>query len=203
MELLIVRHAEPVRVTAEESGGRADPGLTDRGREQAQRLAGWLATDGIDHIVSSPLRRATETAEPLAAATGLPVAIDDDLGEYDRSAAEYIPVEEMRAANSDRWQAMVDGRWEDYGGEPPDQFRARVVPCFDRIIAAHPGRRVVVVCHGGVTNVYLASVLGIDRHLWFDPGYSSVSRVLATRSGPRSVSSVNETAHLLGRRDPP
>ncbi len=202
MELLVIRHAEPIRVTAEESGGRADPGLTDLGRQQARRLAAWVAADGIDHIVSSPLRRATETATPLATTTGLPVTIDEDLGEYDRSATEYIPVEEMRAANSDRWQAMVEGRWEDFGGEDPRTFRARIVPCFDRIIDAHPGERVAVVCHGGVTNVYLATVLGMDRHLWFDPAYTSISRVHAARSGARSVGSINETAHLLGSRDP-
>ncbi len=201
MELLLIRHALPVRITAEESGGSpADPGLTESGREQAARLAAWLRVEGVDHVVSSPLRRATETAAPIAQALGLTTEIVDGLHEYDSAADSYIPIEEMRAENSERWQAMVEGRWAEYGGEPPDQFRSRIVPCLDGVIAAHPGRTVAAVCHGGVINVYLAAILGIDRALWFDPEYTSISRVHASRTGTRSVASVNEAAHLVAAR---
>jgi probable phosphoglycerate mutase len=202
MELLIIRHAEPVRVTAEETGGApADPGLTPRGREQADRLAAWLAAERVDRVVSSPLRRATETAAPLAAALGLTVEIDAQLCEYDRASDSYIPMEEMRAEQDERWRAMVEGRWEDFGGEHPERFRARIVPCLDRIIETAPGQTVAAVCHGGVINIYLAAVLGMDRHLWFEPGYTSISRVRAARSGPRSIASINEIAHLVASRD--
>ncbi len=203
MELLVIRHAEPVRVTAAETGGApADPGLTDRGREQSRRLAGWLAPEGVDRVVSSPLRRAVETAAPLAAVIGADVEIDDELCEYDRAADSYIPVEEMRAEKDERWLAMVEGRWEDFGGEHPERFRARIVPCLERIIGSSPGGRVAVVCHGGVINVYLAAVLGLDRHLWFEPGYTSINRVRAARSGARSIAGLNETAHLVAVREP-
>src|SRR4051794_13867204 len=202
MELLVIRHAEPIRVTATESGGRpADPELTTRGRAQATRLGDWLGAEGVDHVVSSPLRRATETAAPLAATLGLDVTIDDQLREYDANADSYIPIEELRELKDDRWQAMVDGRWEDFGGEAPDVFRGRIVARLDAIIVEHPGERVAVVCHGGVINVYLATLLDIDRHLWFDPGYTSISRVRASRGGARSIGSINELAHLVGRWD--
>ena len=98
---------------------------------------------------------------------------------------------------------MVEGRWEDFGGENPAVFRARLVPCFDAIVAAHPGGRVAVVCHGGVINVFLAVVLGLDRHLWFEPDYTSISRVAAARTGQRSLLSLNETAHLRARKEVP
>ena len=204
MELLVIRHAEPVRVTAEESGGApADPQLTTRGRDQADRLGDWLGAEGVDHVVSSPLRRATETAAPLAARLGLDVVIDDQLFEYDANADSYIPIEELRETKDERWQAMIEGRWQDFGGEAPDVFRTRIVTRLDAVIDEHPGERVAVVCHGGVINVYLAALLGIDRHLWFDPGYTSISRVRASRTGARSVGSINELAHLVGRWDPP
>lgn len=203
MELLLIRHAEPVRITAAESAGRpADPVLTELGARQAGRLASWCAVEGIDHVVSSPLRRATQTASPLAARVGIETAIVTGLREYDANADSYIPIEEMKTRDRSRWDAMVAGRWEDFGGEPPDQFRARIVPCIDEIIANHPGKRVAVVCHGGVINIYLAAVLGLDRHLWFSPEYTSISRVHASRSGARSVGSINETGHLAGSRDP-
>ncbi len=67
---------------------------------------------------------------------------------------------------------------------------------MERIVAAHPGQRVAVVCHGGVVNAYAGHVLGIDEPLFFLPAYTSISRVLASTSGPRSIRSLNETAHV-------
>jgi probable phosphoglycerate mutase len=200
MELLLIRHAEPIRIGPGEGDGPADPALTERGREQADRLAAWLEPDGIDHVVTSPMIRARETAAPLLVGTGREPTIEGVLTEYDVRADHYIPVEELRAEKGDRWTAMVEGRWEDFGGEEPSAFRARIVPRIDAIAAAHAGERVAVVCHGGVINIYLADVLGIDRLLWFDPAYTSVSRVLVSRDGIRSLTTLNETAHLQGVR---
>ena len=142
MQLLLIRHAEPVRIGPEESGGEpVDPGLTALGLEQAARLGAWLAGEPVHHVVSSSLRRARETAEPIAAAHGLEVVVLPELREYDHNADHYIPVEELRETHDDRWQAMVEGRWEDFGGEAPDTFRARIVPCLDALINEHAGKR--------------------------------------------------------------
>lgn len=204
MELLLIRHAEPVRIPpGAAGGGPADPVLTPTGRAQAGRLAAWWHPGELDLVVTSPLLRARQTAEPLAARQGRNPEVIDGLREYDAQADHYLPVEELRERGDDRWLAMVEGRWEDYGGEHPATFTARVCEVIDGLAAANPGRRIAVVCHGGVINVYLAAVLGLDRHLWFEPGYTSVSRVRVHRSGIRSVVSVNETAHLIGRRDGP
>jgi probable phosphoglycerate mutase len=199
MDLLLVRHAEPTRVEGG-TGVRANPGLTERGREQAERLADWLAQEHIDAVVASPQRRARETAAPIAAAHGLAVAVVDGLVEFDVQADHYIPVEELKATNDPRWRAMVDGTWHDFGGEDPAVFRTRVLATVDALIADHAGERVVAVCHGGVVNVALAAVLGLERMLWFDPHYTSLSRVAASRRGVRSLVSLNEIAHLEARR---
>ena len=101
MELILIRHAEPHRVEADANGGGpADPGLTTRGREQSARLAEWLAAEPITHVVSSPLRRARETAAPLATRLGLELEVDRELREYDTGSGSYIPIEELRAARS-------------------------------------------------------------------------------------------------------
>lgn len=203
MQLLLIRHAEPVRIApGEGGGGPVDPELTARGRDEAQRLTAWLSCEQIDAVFTSPLKRARETAAPLARAHGLVAEVRDELTEYDSRADHYIPAEELKAGRDDRWQAMLDGRWEEFGGEPPERFRERVVPALDGIVASFPGGRVAVVCHGGVINVYLGALLALDRLLWFEPGYTSISRVAAARTGPRSVVSLNETAHLVGVRDP-
>ena len=201
MELLLVRHAEPMRITEGEGEGPADPGLTERGHEQAARLGAWLAHEGIDAIVTSPARRARETAAPLAAALGLEPEIDEGVAEYDAASTSYIPIEELRELKDERWYATIEGRWSEVGGVDPHEFQARVVPAVESLIDRHAGQRLAVIAHGGMINVYLAHVLGIDRLLWFHPEYTSISRVHASRSGPRSVGTVNETAHLIAARD--
>jgi probable phosphoglycerate mutase len=202
MHLLWVRHAEPERVEGG-TGVPANPSLTARGHEQARRLADWLALERVDAVVSSPQQRALETAAPIAAAHGLDVDVVQRLVEYDVQADHYIPMEELRAAKDERWQAMVEGRWEAFGGESTAAFRARVAAATDDLVARFPGKTIVAVCHGGVINVALALVLGLDRELWFDPGYTSLSRMIASRTGVRSVASLNERAHLEAKREGP
>ena len=200
MELLWVRHAEPERI-APGTGVRADPALTARGTERAQRLADWLAFEPIDAIVCSPLQRAVATAAPISAGCGVEIEIVDDLIEYDNNSDHYIPMEEMRLNKDDRWQAMVDGRWDEFGADLPEVFRARIDAVTTALVERFPGKRIVAVCHGGVINVALGSVLGVVPPLWFEPGYTSVSRMIASRTGIRSVASLNELAHLEAKRE--
>jgi broad specificity phosphatase PhoE len=188
MELLLVRHARPLRV--ESLDGPADPPLSPLGERQAAVLAAWLAdpvSERIDAVYTSPLRRAAETAAPLAAALGLDARPEPALAEYDAEAMAYIPIEELRAAGDPRWKEL-----------PPDieGFQSRVMEGVDRLCAAHPAQRAVLVCHGGVINVIVSSVLGLGASMLFLPGYTSVSRVLVASSGPRSLASLNEMAHL-------
>jgi 2,3-bisphosphoglycerate-dependent phosphoglycerate mutase len=197
VDLLLIRHAEPERIVSTPDAAPADPTLTDRGRGQARRLARWLRHEHLDAIVSSPLRRARETADVVGGELGTHVDVDEELREYDARADFYIPVEELREVRDHHWRAMIEGRWQDIGGEDPEVFQRRIVPCVDTIIERFPGGRVAAVCHGGVINVYLAALLGMERHLWFEPAYTSISRVAAARTGERSVVTLNETAHLV------
>lgn len=193
MELVLVRHAEPVRVT--DSDGPANPPLTERGRRQAEAVARWLAAEGPDALYASTQRRALETADALGRITGLEVRAEAGVAEYDRDASQYIPYEELKAARDPHWYALAESRLGDVAADGA-AFRDRVVGAMEGIIARHPGERVVVFCHGGVINVYLAHVLGLERDLWFEPVYTSVSRVAASRGGVRSIASLNEAGHL-------
>jgi probable phosphoglycerate mutase len=196
VELLLVRHALPERV--EVDAGAADPGLTDVGAQQAERLAEHLDDERIDAVYSSPLRRAIDTVSPVASRHGLPVVNVDGVAEWDRDASAYVPVEELRAQGDSRFADITRHAWSDMALIVP--FRERVVAAIDALIDAHPGGRIVVGCHAGVINVYLGEVLGlpIDRRGFHYPNYTSIARVAASRSGVRTIVTVNETAHLRG-----
>lgn len=197
MELILVRHAEPVRIV--DADGPADPPLAERGLEQAVALAEYLGEEPISAVWSSPMQRARETAAPLATALGVDVVVDSELAEFDREATSYIPIEELKAAKDERWLAMVEGTFEDNGVDPV-AFRTGVVRAMDHIVTGNPGGSVAVICHGGVINAYLAHILDIDRSLWFEPKYTSIHRVLASRRGDRSLETLNEVAHLRGTK---
>lgn len=192
MELVFVRHGLPVRI--DDAGGPADPALSEEGRHQAGVLATWLAATRLDAVYTSPMRRARETAAPLAERLATDMIVDDGLEEFDAHLSFYIPIEEL-AHDDPRWQQLV-AEWSSPAANGVRQaFRARVVDAVERIVADHHGQRVALVCHGGVVNAYLSHILEMDRTLFFEPGYTSVSRVLAARSGERQLVSANEMPH--------
>ena len=201
MDLLLVRHALPERIEGGE--GPADPILTEEGRRQSELLAGWLVHERIDHLMSSTLRRAQQTAAPVGERMSLDVELVQGLSEFDADADSYIPIEELRQTRDPRFFALVEGRWDELGSSvDPGAFSDLVFTTIEDVINRFPGQRVAVVCHGGVINLYLGRILGVDRHLWFEPGYTSISRVAASRDGHRTVVSLNETAHLEATRRP-
>lgn len=192
VHLVLIRHALPVRL--ESANGPADPPLADVGRRQAEALADALTHEHFDALYTSPLLRARETASPLAAVTGLEPTVVDGVAEWDRNASAYVPLEQLRRERPDVIADMAAGRWDALGIDM-GAFVARVTEALSDIAAAHRGDRVGVVCHGGVINVYLASVLGLPRPLFFEPGYTSISRV-AVADGGAGILSINETGHL-------
>ena len=197
MELLVIRHARPVRDEAPE-GGSADPGLADVGRLQAEATADYLTGEGIDHIVSSSMKRALQTAEPLADLLGLPIERLDDLRESDHRSQIYVPSEEWSrddpavAHYYDEDRDLSDTIFSD-GYE---EFRDRVGRGFEHVIRSNRSRTVAVFCHGMVTGVYLQILLGIDDPLALLVDYCGITRVAASSTGVRTVRSVNETHHV-------
>jgi probable phosphoglycerate mutase len=196
MELLLIRHALPIRRELEE--GAADPELSEAGHEQARYLAEYLSSEELHAIYASPMKRAQQTAAPLAARLKLPVQLIDGVAEYDRNSSAYIPVEELKATNDPRWQQMLDNSWEGRD-ETQEEFGRRVYLAVEGVVEAHTGHNVAVVCHGGVINSYLARVLGTPESSgFFYPNYTSIHRVVAARTGQRQIITINETAHLRG-----
>jgi 2,3-bisphosphoglycerate-dependent phosphoglycerate mutase len=197
MELLLIRHALPVR--RELASGAADPELSADGRAQAEHLATYLSSEHLDAIYASPLQRAHQTAVAIAAYHSLEVETRDGIAEFDRLSSDYIPTEELKAANDPRYHAMIAGEW-DTDEESSGEFRSRVVASVEELIEAHPSQTIAVVCHGGVINSYVCHVLGLQSPGggFFYPNYTSINRIAAARGGIRSVVTINETSHLRG-----
>lgn len=196
MEIVFVRHALPERIDMPSgvAAGPADPGLTPHGLLQAERVRAALADEAVDGLYTSPMRRARQTAAPLAAERGLEPVVVDGLAEYDREHVTYVPVEQRRAEGGPAWEALKNG---ELGlGIDAEAFRATVVAAVEGIVAAHPGGRAVLFAHAGVINIYCGAVAGVEKPIWLAPAYASVTRIGASRDGRRGLVSVNETAHV-------
>ncbi|MCX2932011.1 histidine phosphatase family protein [Mycobacterium sp. CVI_P3] len=192
MQLLLVRHALPHRT---EAGEGADPELSEEGWHQARRLPEALARFPLARLVSSPQRRALQTAEPVAAARDLTLDIDERLAEYDRGLSHYVPIEQVRAERPQEWARMAEGRLPSTVDE--DEFRGRVRAAMADIVAdAGHDDTVAVFSHGGVINVILHELLGTRRLLSFPIDYVSITRLLYARSGQGTVAAVNSTEHV-------
>ena len=185
-EVLLVRHALP------QPDGTMDPGLGDDGRAQAQAFSEHVVGESIAAVYASHLKRAVQTAEPLAARLGLPVVQDEGLREWVSNATSYVGTENLKDAG--RAQAFREGRFEDEFLPPhnADELRATMVATVRRLGQAHAGERIVAVSHGGATNTFLAEVIGSPRRFFFNPGYCSISRVQVWPDGRFVLVSVNE-----------
>lgn len=196
MELLFIRHAKPFHLV-DASG--ADPELTDEGHVQAKRMAQAVASGRygrVDAIVSSPMRRARQTADALADSTGMAVSVNDDLAELDRGWPEYGVTLDLYDRRRDLIDDLNLGRLGANTFDPA-QFRERVVAGIEAEVAdADTDASVAVVCHGGVINAYLTHLLGLPQLVFVQPNYTSVTRVLAEADGYREVLSINEFDHL-------
>ena len=200
MELILIRHGLPVSKVSED-GAPADPPLSEVGRAQAEAVGEWLAEESIDRIIVSPLRRAQETAAPLARRLGIEPEIEPRIAEYDRESDTYIPLEELRELDYEAWRDFMRRGYPE--GLDLESFRHGVVTACDEVIAENPGRRVALVCHGGVINAWAAHVIGLGFKLFFNPGYTSINRFLASREGICSVGSLGEVAHLRPKTSGP
>ncbi len=192
MQLLLVRHALPLR---SEHGQGSDPALSDAGQEQADRLPEALARFALSRLVSSPQRRAVQTAEPVAKARDMVVDIDERFAEYDRGMSNYIPVEQLRNERPTDWARMAQGYLP--GSVDEAGFRRRVGAVLGEVVSkSDPEDTVAVFSHGGVINVVLHEILGTRRLLSFPIDYASVTRLLFSRSGEATVAGVNATEHV-------
>jgi broad specificity phosphatase PhoE len=147
--ILLARHGETDWNREGRFQGHADPPLNRTGRAQAVDLSRALAAEKLAAVYSSPLRRALETAEIVAASHGLePVTVDGlrevDVGSW--SGLTRAEIEQRFPAQFARWLAYGQG-WDD--GETYEEMGRRAVAALLGLATAHEGQRVLAVTHGG------------------------------------------------------
>jgi broad specificity phosphatase PhoE len=161
--ILLARHGETDWNRDNRFQGHADPPLNDAGREQAAALAASLAGERVAAVYSSPLRRAFETAELVAAPHRLEPTTVDALREVDVGSWQGLTRTEIESRFPEqfhRWLAFGQG-WED--GETYEEMGVRVIGALSELSARHDGERVVVLTHGGPIRAAIAAASGISH----------------------------------------
>jgi 2,3-bisphosphoglycerate-dependent phosphoglycerate mutase len=194
MELILIRHGLPEKIINRD-GQPANPPLSDTGHDQAAKMAQWLKDREIDRLYSSPMQRAFQTAEPLADLKNLEIEVRDGVAEYDKDAGHYIPVEQLKELDYERWQKLMKGEVDEIDFP---KFCQNVIKTIEEIVDENRGKKVAITCHGGVINVWTAHVIGFEPRMFFNPDYTSINRFMAASSGEKSVITLNEHFHLLG-----
>jgi broad specificity phosphatase PhoE len=133
--------------------GLADPSLDETGQHQARRLAAALGSRQPSAVVASPLRRAIQTAQPVADRAGLDVVTDQRLIDRDYGPLTGVSKNQVLA----RWGSVDDAP----GVEPASAVGERAVAGLTDIARRYRGATVVVVSHDAVNRQVLAA---------FDPG---------------------------------
>ncbi|MYE82012.1 MAG: histidine phosphatase family protein [Gammaproteobacteria bacterium] len=190
MELILVRHGSQ----QPDERGDGDPALSETGTREARQVADFLARAAVDAIYTSPLRRAVETAAPLARALALRPIVCDGVVEYHPDAIDHAALKHFKAEN----YAAAKAALANFGNQADlELFRIRVVDTVESIIADHPDECVAVFCHASVVNAWACSVLGLPSRPFINVAHGSVSRFLCRSANASFVASLNETQHLL------
>ncbi len=168
--MLLVRHGDP-RLPAEGKvflGSRSDVPLAPEGISRMERLREHLENFPLDRIVTSPLRRARESATLLAEGRSLAVEVDPALREIDLGEWDGLPFATVRARDpegfAERGRRLADFRPP--GGESFRDLAARVAPHLTHLLATSSGN-LLLVAHAGVFHAMICTLLNLPLERLF------------------------------------
>jgi broad specificity phosphatase PhoE len=202
MRLILVRHGQTPHNADGLVQGRADIPLSELGRQQAAAIAAALAGEAIAAIVSSPLRRARDTAALIAATRGLTVSEEPDLIEMNVGVMEGLSGAEMRSRYPhvlQRWLEPGGTAVPLPGGESLAAVQERAWRAVTRLHQRYPTDTVVVVTHNFVIVSLVCQVIGLPLD-----GFRRFRIDVASRTtlevGPEHcrLLHLNDTCHLRG-----
>ncbi|TMK86497.1 MAG: histidine phosphatase family protein [Actinobacteria bacterium] len=201
-EILLVRHGESEPAVAGQSfallDGQSDPALSPEGEEEAERVSERLASEHIDAIYVSTLRRTAQTAAPLARRVGFTPVVDPDLREVFLGEWEGGGIFRERVTDQDplAMRMFEEQRWDVVpGAESMESFGGRLRGVVDRIAAAHPDQRVAVFAHGGVIGEILRQTTDSRPFAFVGADNGSISHIVITDER-WILRRFNDTSHL-------
>jgi len=201
-EILVVRHGESEPAVVGQSfsllNGQSDPALSPEGVVEAERVCARLASEHIDAIYVSTLRRTAETAAALARRLGITPVVDEDLREVFLGEWEGGGIFRERVTDQHplAMRMFAEQRWDVVpGAEPADDFAQRVRGAIERIAAAHVDQRVVVVAHGGTIGEILHQATDSRPFAFIGADNASISHIVVTEEG-WILRRFNDTSHL-------
>ncbi|RST51801.1 histidine phosphatase family protein [Variovorax sp. MHTC-1] len=162
-EIILIRHGETDWNRELRFQGHIDVPLNDTGHEQARRLGLRLAGEPVQHLISSDLMRAQQTAAPAARQLELDVITSVALREQHFGIVEGMRADEIQSLHPRAWEDWLQFR-EDHAmpeGESARQFHARIIEALGGIATAHAGQKVLVVTHGGVLDMVWRTARGL------------------------------------------
>mmetsp|Transcript_53423 Transcript_53423/g.122239 ORF Transcript_53423/g.122239 Transcript_53423/m.122239 type:complete len:1099 (+) Transcript_53423:19-3315(+) len=193
LRVLIVRHGEYVGMKNRAMAGITNPGLSERGVEQAKVAADWMSVEPVVAVFSSPLLRCTSVAELVARPHGLVPQIDTELCAIDRGDWSGLTVDDVQAHFPGQWEAWcTDRTYTDHGGESFDQALTRARALLHRVRKhATPDREVSVVLVTHLTRMasIIAQVTGQTQEEWLQQsrgGSVSCGSILVLELSPES-----------------
>ncbi len=171
MDLYLVRHGQSYVNLPEWDGGNTDEPLTDLGQRQATAAAAWLPShlEKVDAIFASTMKRAQETAAPIAAAyNNAPIINDTRLREIGNNKHDHTPWPSDDLPNygelwgSERPFDSITPKHE--GGESMMHFRIRVGQFIEEMVCQFRDKHVIAVCHGGVIDAAVDHIFNIGPY---------------------------------------
>lgn len=200
LELYFLRHGQTDFSLENRFCGSIDPPLNAIGLRMATAFAHRHAPTGFAAIWCSPSIRAQQTAAALADRTGLTPLVDEGLREMSYGEWESLRHDDVKARWPDAyawWAGDVASRGTP-GGETAFQVAARAAPVVERIRAAHPEGRVLVVSHKATLRILMCALLGMDVRLFRErlgQPVASLSRFDLGLTGTR-LTMLGDTSHL-------
>lgn len=164
--LVLWRHGETTYNATGRIQGHLDVGLSAVGQAQAAAAAIEVARFAPDHVFSSDLRRAADTAAAFTEIGGGPISYDKRLRETHVGEWQGLNKDEVESRWPGEWDAwQVDPTWAPPGGESRVEVAARAVEVIAEIDTAFEGTA-LVCAHGGLIKAVVGRLLGLPPELW-------------------------------------
>ncbi len=205
-QLIAIRHGETEWNSEGRFQGHLDSALNREGRVQAQALAGRLARERFDLLLSSDLGRALQTASAVAMRTGHEIVVEPRLRERRMGIFQSLTPHEVERRYPDEY-ARFKSRDPDYaipGGESMRELYERSIACFTDLAERHAGLTLAAVSHGGVLAMLYrhARAVPLDAPRDFNLHNTGINR-FCRRMGAWQLTSWGDIGHLENALDDP